>query len=81
MRRSALTQAVAAAAVTGLLAARRRKPAPAVVASEPLPQFPTQPRSSLELLGLTDVEDVVVAEHEAQDERMFDALEWGSLSA
>ena len=39
------------------------------------PRVPAQRRSEIEELGL-GVEELLVAEHEAQDARLFDALEW-----
>jgi hypothetical protein len=38
---------------------------------------PAQRRSEIEALGL-GVEELVVAEHEAQDARLFHALEWSA---
>jgi hypothetical protein len=72
----AVHRAVIAAAVTGAFAAARRwsRPGEPSVAGPDLPVVPQQ-RSGLEELGLR-VEDLVVAEHDAQDARLFDALDW-----
>jgi hypothetical protein len=82
VRNTALSQAVIAAAVTGLVAATRRRTsasrAPQRRLTDPYPEsvVPAQRRSGLALLGLDEADDVVVAEHEAQDDRMFQALDW-----
>jgi hypothetical protein len=43
------------------------------------PLVPEQRPSELELLGLA-VEELAVDDHEARDERMFDALDWEESS-
>lgn len=78
-------QAALAVAVTGVVAAARHRSAGAKPrsakprAAKPVPRapqraaVPAQRRSELEELGLR-VDDLVVAEHEAQDARLFEAL-------
>ena len=83
-------QAVLAVAVTGVVAAVRHRSStskatmpratPATKTSTTARRkaaVPAQRRSEIEQLGLR-VEELVVAEHDAQDARLFDALEWSA---
>jgi hypothetical protein len=79
---------VIAAAVTAAFAAVRRRsraktavPAPSA-RGVPAPSdraVPAQRRSEIDQLGL-GVEELVVADHEAQDARLFDALSGGDVT-
>ena len=71
----AASQAVIVAAVAGAVAALRRRAGRAQQSPPEPVVVPAQRRSELEELGL-QVEDLAVAEHDAQDARLFDALDW-----
>ena len=83
----AVRQAVlAVAVVTGVAAALRRRPAPEepegpglAVPAECGGAVPAQRRSGLDELGL-QVDDLVLGEHAARDERLWAALERPSRS-
>jgi hypothetical protein len=70
VRSSALAQAAAAAVVTGLVTARRRRPE----RPKPPPGGPVQ-RGGFDLLGLESEQGETLAEQEAQDSRLFRALD------
>jgi hypothetical protein len=86
-------QAVLAVAVTGVVAAVRHRSSTSkatmpratarttsrtTTGAPPRRRaVPAQRRSEIEELGLR-VEELVVAEHDAQDARLFDALEWSA---